>query len=306
MKPPHGQPVAAPTPQSESAETMAFQDEQMQKRLSIGLAAQRPTARAAPLRPPDREDSNRTQFWTLAGVVAALIVATLLLVFAKVADAPTSWSLVIRSFAGGMPPAGFAESDAEGYLLLAGSDFAEPDATLAAAERPSAYVMGQVLDASVYRIRLWPNNMAWSILATNCSSPAYHIETSAVVASESPSGYAGLVGRYQNDSTFYLFFVDGAGFYEVLLAQDGLWTSVQPRQADSAINPAGIANDLSLKDDGESMIFEANGQVLYETTSPVLPAGSSGLAGRAGNTPVELNFDSVRLYAPPCVSGVAE
>jgi hypothetical protein len=305
MTPPQEQPAAASTAQSESTETKAFQDEQMQKRMSIGLSAERPTARAAPLRPPDKEESNRIQTWTLTGVVASLIVATLLLVSAKVVDSPTSWPWIVRSFAGGVAPSGLPENDAEGYLLLAGSDLNEPDTTLATEERPGAYVMGQVSDAGVYRMRLWPNNMAWSVLATNCSSPAYHIETEVVVAPESPSGFAGLVGRYQNDSTFYLFYVDGAGSYEVLLAQDGVWKSLQPRQVDSAINPAGIANDLSLKDDGEAMTFEVNGQVLYQTDSPALPSGSTGLAGRAGSTPVELNFDSYRLYAPPCVSDAA-
>ncbi len=278
----------------------------MQKRMSIGLSAQRSTAKAAPQRPPDEVASNRTQLWTLTGVVTAIIIATLLLVFAKVADAPTSWPWVIRSFAGGVAPADLSESDLKGYLLLAGSDLNQPNSTVATADRPGAYVMGHVSDEGLYRMRLWPNNIAWSVLATNCSSRAYHIETEAIVAPESPSGYAGLVGRYQNESTFYLFHVDGAGAYEVLSAQDGVWRVVQARQVESIINPAGVANTLSLQDDGEAMTFAVNGQVLYQTSSPALPTGSTGLAGRAGGEPAEVNFDSYRLYAPSCAGGATE
>ncbi len=306
MTPPQEQPAAASAESLESSKSTAFQDEQMQKRMSIGLSAQRPTAKAAPQRPPDEVASNRTQFWTLTGVVAALIIATLLLVFAKVADAPTSWPWVIRSFAGGVASSDLSESDLEGYLLLAGSDLDQPNSTLATAERPGAYVMGHVSDEGLYRMRLWPNNIAWSVLATNCTSPAYHLEAEAIVAPESPSGYAGLVGRYQNESTFYLFSVDGAGSYEVLSTQDGVWRVVQPRQVDSVINPAGVVNTLSLKDDGEAVIFAVNGQVLYQTSSPALPTGSPGLASRAGSEPAEVNFDSYRLYAPSCGSGAAD
>lgn len=297
------QSAAVSSMHSASAEAPTFQDEQVQKRMAIGLPAQRPTAKPTPQRPPEKETSDRVQLWTLVGVISALIVATLLLVFAKVADAPTSWPWIVRSFAGSVASPGYPGIDANGYLLMAGSDFDEPDTTLAAEERPGTYVMGQVPEDGVYRMRLWPDNMAWSVLATGCASPAYHIQTNAVVAADSPSGYAGLVGRYKDSRNFYLFHVDGAGGSEVLLMQDGIWQTVRPWQAHPAINTAGVPNDLSLKDDGQVLVFAANGQTLHEVGSPALSAGSVGLAGRAMNEPVELNFDSFLLYGPSCGDG---
>ena len=297
------QPVAVPAVNSGSAEAAAFQDEQVKKRMAIGLSAQRPTAKSAPQRPPERQSSQRLQFWTLVGIISALLVATLLLVFAKVANSPTSWPWVVRNLTGGVMSPKYADSDLNGYLLMAGSNFDEAGSILAAEERPGAYVMGQVADTGVYRMRIWPDNMAWSVLTTACPSPVQHIEASALVAADAPSGYAGMAGRYRNGSNFYLFHVDGAGAFEVLLMKDGAWQTVQARQLHPAINQAGTANQLGLLDDGEQLVFTANGQVLHQIDSPGLPSGSVGLAGRAVAAPTEVNFDSFRLYGLPC-SGV--
>ena len=163
--------------------------------------------------------------------------------------------------------------------------------------------MGQVTDAGVYRMRIWPDHMAWSVLATACASPVQQLETTALVAADAPTGSAGMVGRYKNGSNFYLFHVDGAGAFEVLLMKDGIWQTVQPRQLDPAIHEAGTANELGLLDDGERLVFTANGQILHQIDSPGLAPGSVGLAGRAVAAPVEVNFDSFRLYGLPC-SGV--
>src|SRR5262245_10741673 len=73
-------------------------DERARKRVAIGLAPRRPTAKAAPQRPPDEHTGVLQRWWTV-WLLLAVTAATVLLLFAKVLDSPTDWSPVQRNLA---------------------------------------------------------------------------------------------------------------------------------------------------------------------------------------------------------------
>lgn len=300
----------------EGAEPNPLEDESSRKRRAIGLAPQRPTAQAAPYRPPDRPRMAGRKGWTLVGLLAGLMLATLLLVLARVAGAPTAWPQVANDLvrlpgqllpsaeaeaasATDGPPGAAANPIALDEDLQAFFEFDGVSSNLGQESRPDAYDMESDAEAGAYRMQLWPDNMAWVIVGPVCKT-SHLAEVDAIVDAGAPSGHAALVGRYQDDDNFYLFSVNGFGEFEVLLMQDGTWVSVGPRLFDDAIHPAGETNTLVLYDDGESMHFEVNGKSLYQSDALSLPVGKTGFAGRAEDEPARIDFSRGQFAALPC------
>ena len=69
------------------------EDESKRKRVAIGLSARRPTAPPTVHRPP-RDLVTLAQRWLVTFLLLSLLLSTALLVYAKLTDAPTSWSSV--------------------------------------------------------------------------------------------------------------------------------------------------------------------------------------------------------------------
>lgn len=285
----------------------------MRKRMAIGLSPQRPTAQAAHQRPPERQRNDRRRIWTLVGLIAAMMVVTMLLVVVRVADAPTSWPDILRSV--GRLPGRILNPTEAGVrfpaVLAAGRqtdldsiwstriDFGKADLMIAESARSDAFVIGPDPEEGVYRMRLWPDNVAWVIVGPDCSA-SHQIETETLLDIATPSGQAMLVGRFHDERNFYLFGVNGKQEFEVIMVKDGLWTADQAPQYDAAINPAGIVNTLALHDDGDTMRFTANGKILFQEQVPDLAIGRMGLAGRAVQAPTQVDVKSLHVSASLC------
>jgi hypothetical protein len=145
-----------------------------------------------------------------------------------------------------------------------------------------------------YHMQVWPGNLAWSVLGKICLGP-YRLETNATIGANSPDGYAGLMGRFQNARNFYLFAVNGEGAFRVSLLQDGEWRSIQPWTPSPAVHEAGKSNALALTDDGRTLVFYSNDTPLYTLDALDLPAGNVGLAAGATTTPTAV---SASITAP--------
>jgi hypothetical protein len=127
--------------------------------------------------------------------------------------------------------------------------------------------------------------------------PTYRLDASFTIVDVMPEGYTGFLARYQDPQNFYLFVVDGAARYQVLLWQAGVLTTVQPWTPSPVINSAGYENVLALVEDGQSLHFFANNQLLFAVDAPLLPPGATGLVGGAGErTMAEITVDWLRLY----------
>lgn len=160
------------------------------------------------------------------------------------------------------------------------------------------WLMDFVPGENVYRIRVFPGYAAWSTLGFELTPP-FRVETSATVVMDEPSGYAGLLARYQDPSNFYLFNVDGEGQSQLLSQIDGEWSTLLPWTPTEGINPAGTMNELAVKDDGQFLTFYINGSPIHEV-EPMITAGLVGLAGgtRVQN-PAESDFEWIRVYGNP-------
>lgn len=296
------QPEQVPT-ETEAAPTasqLPSADPQAQKRVAIGLSPRRPTASSVVRRPP-RSALTKGQQWALAGLVAALLVATLLLTVAKATGASTAWPQVrmqLATWVLGEPLPGVPTRSAPlpDYTLRVEDTFDRKPGLLACNQQAGQWATDILPDQAVYRFQLWPGRLAWSTLAIEQLS-AYWLEASFTIADVMPEGYTGMLGRYQDAQTFYLFVIDGTARYQVLLWQAGLLTTVQPWTPSPALNGAGYENVLGLADDGGTLRFYANDQLLYTVDAPTLPTGMAGLAGGAGErTMAEITVDWLRLY----------
>ncbi len=276
-----------------------------EKRAAIGLDPSRPTARAEVQRPPD-DDIPQWRLRWLALLLSALALATLLLLLGRMLDWPLSWAEIQAdlndTWGGGGASSAFVTYDLEDegvYRRLIEVDFTAAAAGLDEESMPNQYQIWTDRDAGVYRMRIWPDNMTWSVLGKACLGP-YRVETSTAIAGESPTAYTGLLGRFQNTRSFYMFVVDGSGSYRVVLQLDGEWVTLQPWTESPALNPAGQANKLSLMDDGRTLNFFSNDELLYGVSDLALPAGNTGLVGGARDEIAELVYDWVNLYDLPC------
>lgn len=273
---------------------------QAQKRVAIGLSPRRPTARMAVQRPP-RAGLARWQQWAIALMVAALMVATVLLIFAKATGASTGWSQVRHQLAALLlgrpaPPQTPGSLPALGYLLRLEDGFTTKSGLLACTQQAGQWATDIWVEPGVYHFQLWPGRLVWSTLAV-ADLTTYWVEASFTVVDLMPEGYTGFLGRYQDEETFYLFVVDGAARYQVLLWQAGQLTTVQPWSPSPMLNGAGYENVLALEDDGQALRFYANDQLLFAVMEPALPLGATGLVGGAGErTMAEVMVDWMRLY----------
>lgn len=283
----------------------AADGQRARKRAEIGLAPNRPTARADLQRPPTKEESPDASMRWLAWLLGGVLVITLLLVMTKLSGAPTSWAYVraqTGAWLSGATPGAYTTYDAAvtaPYRRLVALDFDAGAAGLAEEELPSQHQIYADQNAGVYHMRVWPGNLAWSVLGKVCLGP-FRVETSASVASTASDGYAGLLGRFQNARSFYLFALNGEGEYRVTLLLDGEWQTLQPWTAAPAINLAGGENILALTDDGRTLSFFGNDTLLFALDTLELPAGNTGLAGGAVSDVTDITFDWLRLYDLPC------
>ena len=277
-------------------------DLQAQKRVAIGLSPRRPTARSVVRRPP-RTAFTKGQQWALAGLIVAMIVATGLLIVAKATGATTSWPQVRMQLAAwvlgeALPGTPTLSSPLPDYGLRVEDTFTSKTGLLASNQQAGQWATDILPEQGVYRFQLWPGRLAWSTLAVE-DLQAYWLEASFTIVDLMPEGYTGLIGRYQDAQNFYLFVIDGAGRYQVLLWQAGVLTTVQPWTPSAVINGAGYENVLALVDDGQALHFYANDQQLHTIADPRLSPGMSGLVGGAGErTMAEITIDWLRLYEP--------
>jgi len=280
-------------------------EERARKRAEIGLSPSRPTARADLHRPPAEAPSPSNSMRWLAWLLGGVILVTFMLVLAKVAGAPTSWSSVraqssawLRGDASGV----FITDDASltaPYRQFTALDFDAGAAGMAEEELSNHHQLYADHTQDAYHMRVWPGNLAWSVLGNACPGP-YRVETSALVFSTSPDGYAGLLARFQNAQNFYLFVVNGEGEYRVTLLVDGQWRTLQPWTASQVINRAGVENVLALADDDQMLSFYVNDSLLHTIDTLGPPVGDTGLAGGAVTEVADITFDWLRFYNFPC------
>lgn len=280
-------------------------DARARKRQAVGLSPARPTARGTIQRPP-RAHSDR-HLRRLPFLVALLALATALLIFATIRGWPTRLPDVRAALQSGFTYDAQDEAIALSYDLPAGSpyhrlaemNFSTARGGLAEESLPQQYEIWTDEDTGAYRMRVWPDNLAWSVLGKSCLGP-YRTETSAIIAADAPDAYAGLLGRFQNTQNFYLFVIDGRGNYRALAQVEGAWQTLQPWTQAPALLPAGQANKIALQDDGRTLNFLGNDTLLYGVSDLALPAGNTGLVGGARDVVADIAFDWLRLYDLPC------
>ena len=319
------------TASHEEALTSESLDERARKRLEIGLSRDRPTARRDLQRPPERGQRQRLSgerppiwMWVLTLLMGAMLSATVLLIAARLLNAPTAWTHVAEDLRAwraspsrtferpslpSLPSLPFAFNPPKLVPTLSlrsqattsplSSDFSYGTYALGSVEVQGRRAMATLADEGLFRIRVWPQNLAWVTLGAGCLAP-YQLEAEAAVAELTPHSYAGLLGRFQPNEDFYLFAVDGRGRYRVLLVEGGETTLIQRRRVSEAINPAGAFNRLELSDDGRALTFSANGSELAVVEEPALPVGKTGFAGGTGTTAGEIDFDSYNFQVHAC------
>jgi hypothetical protein len=272
-------------------------DLRARKRMEVGLAPNRPTAKAALVRPPDY------QALPVPPVVLALLLVIVVLV---------TVALLAANLSGGLPNwwptwAGLTTSaernptpttswPAQDYTLRLSDDFSQISSPLKQGSIPNQWRTELRSAESVYLIEVSPNHLAWSLLGM-ADLQGYRLQTSVLVDEDTPGGYGGLIIRYQDERHFYLLSVDGTGRYQIQQQNGDEVITVQPWTIAPFLNRAGSANLLTIEDDGKRVLFYGNNMLVAELADPAYPLGFVGLAGGAlGQGDAEIRFDWFQLY----------
>ncbi|MFN8495470.1 MAG: hypothetical protein U0350_48190 [Caldilineaceae bacterium] len=285
------------TPEQTSAgQTDQSDDERARKRVAIGLAPRRPTAKAAPERPPDERTSALQRWWPV-WLLLAVAAATLLLLAAKLLNSPTDWSPVRSNlttwWAGQKSPNG---DDNHRYRLQVTDDFDRPSQLLAAQQAAGQWWMNVVPKEGVYLLDVWPQHVAWSTLGVHTNAP-FKVETAFALPLEAVDGYAGLLSRYQDQDNFYFFVINGKGQLQAQLRKEGVMYPLQPWIAVNVLKPPGENNVMALTDDGATLSLYLNDSLVYEVFDLQLPTGQSGiLGGAAADALTKIKVDWLKLY----------
>ncbi len=296
---------SAAEPAQPRGERPINEDESERKRVAIGLSARRPTAPPAVHRPP-RDLITLAQRWLVTFLLLCLLLSTVLLVYAKLTDAPTSWASM-QSFwratlSGERWPDHLGSySPGNNYRLRISDEFDTRTGLVACTQQAGEWSSDIVPGQGLYRMQIWPGRLTWSTIAleddTIPARAAYRVDASVTIVDMMPSGYAGFIGRYQDPTNFYLFMVDGLARYQIQLWHEGLLTTLQPWTANPLLNPAGFENIIALEDNGTQLQFFANGAALATVSPPALPLGDVGLLGGSGERSMaEINVDWLRVY----------
>ena len=272
-------------------------DVRARKRMEVGLAPKRPTAKAAPVRPPDYQPVPLPPAVLALLLVIVLLVTTALLVANLNGGLPTWWptwmSLNVQAERTAAPSTLLPAQD---FTLRLADDFSQNSSPLMQGNRLNEWRTELRAHESIYAIEVAPNHLAWSLLGLT-DLGGYRLQTSVVVDGDTPGGYAGLIVRYQDERHFYLLAVDGNGRYQIQQQNGDEVITVQAWTMASFLNRAGSANLLTIEDDGERILFYGNNMLVTELVNPAFPLGFVGLAGGAqGQSDAEIRFDWFQLY----------
>lgn len=300
-------PTGSPPVGDESVITQRtiLEEDAARKRREIGLNERRPTARPVVQRPP-KDRFSLAQRWLLTVLLFGVLAVTVLLVFAEVSGAPTSWS-ALRTYSQALlrgepwPNLHSATSPGNRYQLRYTDEFDSRTGLVACTQQAGEWISDVDPERGIYFMQLWPGRVTWSTIALRDAStntvPPYYIDASTNVADIMPDGYVGFIGRYQDPDNFYLFMIDGRSRYQIQLWHNGKLTTLQPWTESLLINQAGFENILALEDNGTRLEFFANNQPLATVSTPVLPMGEGGLLGGSGEkTMAEVQVDWLRVY----------
>lgn len=253
-------------------------EERARMREAIGLSPHRPTAKSVVHSPP--EAKPRVSVSVL--VVASLVVTAATAVLWRSSLLPLTLS-------------GRATATMEEGRLVERDDFSERRFALPVKDSEESE-MDYVGD--LYRIWIKRSgDRAWATLGRE-DLGTFRVDVDLRLASQEAfeEGYGGLVVRYQNEESFYLFVIDGEGQYQIELVEKGVWRTLRPWNQTAAPSE-GRQNVLSAADDGSELRFYVNGVQVDEVADPRLPAGDIGLVvGARSRGQAQGLFDWVALY----------
>lgn len=273
--------------QSDASIYQADTEAQATKRTSIGLSAHRPTAPNKVQRPPNA--GLTFSAWWLVFLLIMLMLAIGILIVARVIAPAQSLDEAInlllnrpRSTAG----------------VVFASDFTGGAETLRTITIPAQAEAAVLPDAGVYRLDVWPGYLAWSRF-TVADAASLSIDVTATIDATTPDAVVALIGRFVDAANYYLFAADGAGRFRVVHYQAGIPQEMIQPTAVAALNPAGVVNRLTLRDDGRVLDFRANDTALTVIPAQMASVASVGIGVQATDAhSVTVTFDQIQVRVP--------
>ncbi|MBN1120773.1 MAG: hypothetical protein JXJ17_06815 [Anaerolineae bacterium] len=240
--------------------------------------------------------------WIASGITTALIVVGAVVVFVFV--------LPNRGEETPPPDPGAAQTAAAytpgppaGWSLTFTDDFSAnqngwPEDTLS----QDFGSIGWLIDAGRYRWTAHPVSeaswWAWSEAVEGQADFYYSAVVTQIEGSGGDAAY-GLLYRWVDDDSFYVFIITGEGYCSAHLNDDGEWRELLPWRATDAIHP-GEANRLTVSAEGADMEFLINDFPVGYASDGTISEGALGLylTIYEGGQDTVVEFDSIEVYAP--------
>jgi len=273
--------------QSDAGVYQADAEAQASKRTSIGLSAHRPTAPSKVQRPPSA-GLTLSAWWLVFLLIMLMLAIGILIVARVIAPAQTLDDAVNLLLNRPGSTAG----------IVFASDFTGGEEALRTITIPDQAAVAVLPDAGVYRLDVWPGYLAWSRF-TVADATSLRIDATATIDATTPDAVVALIGRFVDAANYYLFAIDGAGRFRVVRYQAGIAQEIIQPTAVAALNPAGIVNRLTLRDDGRALDFRANDTALTVIPVEAAPVASVGIGVQATDArSVTVTFDQIQVRLP--------
>jgi serine/threonine-protein kinase len=188
------------------------------------------------------------------------------------------------------------EATGAARTLLFQDDFSTNDAGWTTVN--TAEFQGAVSDGRYQIVIYAPDSLWWTQAGREFDDFRY--EADVIWTEPQEEGQTiGLVFRMRDADHFYLFDIDQFGSYRVRMRDGADWTILVEDTVPGSIRSGLVSNRLAVEAIGDSLRFEANGELLAEFQNSAYLEGDFGLAAvNEGLTTLTAEFDNVRLSAP--------
>jgi hypothetical protein len=139
---------------------------------------------------------------------------------------------------------------------------------------------------------------AWSDAVEAQADLYYSAVARKIGGSDEDTAY-GLLYRWIDDDSFYIFIITGEGYCSAHLNNAGEWRELLPWRFTDAIHP-GEANRLTVTAEGTNMVFQVNDFPVGYASDGTISEGAFGLylTIYKGGQDAVLEFDDIEVYAP--------
>jgi hypothetical protein len=139
----------------------------------------------------------------------------------------------------------------------------------------------------------------WGVANRSFDNLIIEVDATQVSAGPDSNNDYGVVCREQGDGNGYYLLASGDGYYTILKAEDGEYTTLVDWTESSAIRKGNATNHIRVICDGSTLALFINGQRMATAEDSMYTTGDISLTATTYEAePTEIHFDNLVVRKP--------